>query len=97
MSSPPPSVLPIGNIYPSGKIFLSFPRLQPDPAELQKLQAVEKYLKKCIDSCRVGDWRSILRECDSTIASGADSSPQTHFAPPSTLSWPLLTAVTAST
>ncbi|XP_009340082.2 TPR repeat-containing thioredoxin TTL1 [Pyrus x bretschneideri] len=55
---------------------LSFPGLQPDPAELQKLQAVEKYLKKCTDSRRVGDWKSVLRECESTIASGADSSPQ---------------------
>ncbi|KAM1256820.1 hypothetical protein ACFX2I_030877 [Malus domestica] len=55
---------------------LCFPGLQPDPAELQKLQAVEKHLKRCTDSRRVGDWRSVLRECDSTIASGADSSPQ---------------------
>ncbi|VVA16575.1 PREDICTED: TPR [Prunus dulcis] len=55
---------------------LCFPGLKPDPAELQKLQAVEKHLKKCTDSRRVGDWKSVLRECDATIASGADFSPQ---------------------
>lgn len=50
--------------------------LQPDPIELQKLQAVEKHLRKCTDSRKIGDWKSVLREVDATIASGADSSPQ---------------------
>lgn len=58
---------------------LCFPGLKPDPAELHKLQAVEKHLKKCTDSRRVGDWKSVLRECDATIASGADFSPQVNI------------------
>ncbi|KAM1014096.1 hypothetical protein ACFX2C_044140 [Malus domestica] len=39
------SFLRLGQVENS-KRHLSFPGLQPDPAELQKLQAVEKYLKK---------------------------------------------------
>lgn len=50
--------------------------LQPDPIELQKLQAVEKHLSKCTDSRKIGDWKSVLREANIAIASGADTSPQ---------------------
>ncbi|KAK4714689.1 hypothetical protein R3W88_020596 [Solanum pinnatisectum] len=49
---------------------------QPDQAELQKLQAVEKYIGKFTDARRVGDWTSMLREVNAAIASGADASPQ---------------------
>nr|XP_016443778.1 PREDICTED: TPR repeat-containing thioredoxin TTL1-like [Nicotiana tabacum] len=49
---------------------------QPDQADLQKLQAVEKHIGKCTDARRVGDWWSTLREADAAIASGADASPQ---------------------
>lgn len=49
---------------------------QPDPAELQRLLAVEKHLSKCSDARRIGDWKSALREGDSVIAAGVDSSPQ---------------------
>lgn len=49
---------------------------QPDPAEMQKLQLVEKHLSKCSEARRVCDWRSTLREVDAAIASGADASPQ---------------------
>ncbi|KAL6554170.1 hypothetical protein OROMI_019843 [Orobanche minor] len=52
------------------------PGLQPDPAEVQKLQCVEKHICKCADARRIGDWRSTLREVDAAIASGADASPQ---------------------
>ncbi|XP_050367775.1 TPR repeat-containing thioredoxin TTL1 [Argentina anserina] len=55
---------------------LCFPGLQPDAAELRKLEVVEKHLKKCTDARRIGDWKSVLRENDSAIAAGADSSPQ---------------------
>lgn len=55
---------------------LCFPGLQPDAAELQKLEVVAKHLKKCTDARRVGDWKSVLRENDSAIAAGADFSPQ---------------------
>ncbi|XP_072965189.1 inactive TPR repeat-containing thioredoxin TTL3-like [Typha angustifolia] len=48
---------------------------QPDLAELQKLQAVEKHLDRCADARNIGDWKSVLRESDAAVASGADSSP----------------------
>lgn len=53
----------------------------PDPIELQKLQAVEKHIDKCIDARKIGDWKSVLREVEAAIASGADSSPQVKKVP----------------
>ncbi|KAF5184448.1 Tpr repeat-containing thioredoxin ttl1 [Thalictrum thalictroides] len=55
---------------------ISFPGHSPDPAELQKLQAIELHLNRCTNARKVGDWKSVLREGDAAIASGADSSPQ---------------------
>ena len=52
---------------------------QPDSAELQKLQAVEKHLAKCADARKIGDWKSALRETDAAISAGADSSPLVNF------------------
>ncbi|KAL2496507.1 TPR repeat-containing thioredoxin TTL1 [Forsythia ovata] len=68
-------LLSLGQVENARK-HLCFPGHQPDPIELQKLQAVEKHLSKCADARRVGDWRSALREVDAAIASGADMSPQ---------------------
>ncbi|KAJ6752009.1 hypothetical protein OIU85_002430 [Salix viminalis] len=48
----------------------------PDPAELHKLQLVEKHLNKCSDARRVNDWKGALREADAAIAAGADYCPQ---------------------
>lgn len=69
------------NDYSLGQVELArrhicFQGLQPDPVELQKLQTVEKHLNKCTDSRRNGDWKSVLRESDAAIVSGADASPQ---------------------
>ncbi|KAG2677739.1 hypothetical protein I3843_12G113000 [Carya illinoinensis] len=55
---------------------LCIPGVHPDPMELQKLQTVEKHLRKCTDARRINDWKSVLREVDATIAAGADFSPQ---------------------
>lgn len=55
---------------------ICFTGIQPDPIELQKLQAVEKHLSKCTSARRIGDWKIVLREADAAIASGADASPQ---------------------
>ncbi|KAH7544038.1 hypothetical protein JRO89_XS15G0090300 [Xanthoceras sorbifolium] len=55
---------------------LCLPGLQPDPADLQKLQAVEKHLSKCTEARKASDWKSALREADAAIAAGADFSPQ---------------------
>ncbi|XP_074365368.1 TPR repeat-containing thioredoxin TTL1-like [Apium graveolens] len=72
----------LGSLYLSlGQVELArrhicFQGLQPDPVELQKLQTVEKHLNKCTDSRKVGDWKSVLRESDAAIVSGADASPQ---------------------
>ncbi|CAM8983082.1 unnamed protein product [Rhodiola kirilowii] len=55
---------------------LCFPGQQSDPVELRKLKDVERYLKQCTDARGDCDWRRTLRECDATVAAGADSSPQ---------------------
>jgi hypothetical protein len=55
---------------------LCIPGVRPDPVELQKLQAVEKHLRKCTDARRINDWKSALREGDAAITAGADFSPQ---------------------
>ncbi|KAL5202696.1 hypothetical protein ABZP36_013648 [Zizania latifolia] len=47
--------------------------LQPDIAELHKLEAVEKHLGRCVDARKIGNWKSALRECNAAIAAGADS------------------------
>ncbi|TVU27406.1 hypothetical protein EJB05_30015, partial [Eragrostis curvula] len=53
---------------------LSLASPQPDPLELQKLQTVEKHLGRCLDARKAGEWKTVLRECDAAVASGADSS-----------------------
>ncbi|XP_061347788.1 TPR repeat-containing thioredoxin TTL1-like [Gastrolobium bilobum] len=52
---------------------LCYGGLRPDPSELQKLQIVEKHIRKCVDVRRIGDWKSVLREVDAAGAAGADS------------------------
>ncbi|KAI4388112.1 hypothetical protein MLD38_000473 [Melastoma candidum] len=47
-----------------------------DANELQKLQILEKHLSRCTDARKVGNWNSVLKECESAIAAGADSSSQ---------------------
>jgi hypothetical protein len=47
--------------------------------ELQKLEAVEKHLIKCVDARRVTDWKTVLIEADAAIVSGADFSPQVRI------------------
>ncbi|PKU67378.1 TPR repeat-containing thioredoxin TTL1 [Dendrobium catenatum] len=54
-------------------LFLAGP--QPDLAEMQKLQMVEKHLERCTDARRMGDWKSALREADAAVTAGTDSSP----------------------
>ncbi|KAG8045701.1 hypothetical protein GUJ93_ZPchr0008g12097 [Zizania palustris] len=53
---------------------LSLATPQPDLLELHRLQTVEKHLGRCMDARKVGDWKSVLRESDAAIASGADCS-----------------------
>lgn len=48
---------------------------QPDPVEVHKMEQVERYLERCAESRKIGDWKSALRESDAAIAAGADSSP----------------------
>lgn len=62
----------LGHIEDAQK-HLSLATQQPDLLELHKLQTVEKHLGRCLDSRKVGDWKSALRECDAAIAAGADS------------------------
>ncbi|XP_038690157.1 TPR repeat-containing thioredoxin TTL1-like [Tripterygium wilfordii] len=51
---------------------LCFAGQQPDLAEMQKLQAMEKHLIKCTDARKFGDWKTVLREGDAAITAGAD-------------------------
>lgn len=55
---------------------LCIPGQQPDQSELQKLKSLEKHLKQCEDARKLGDWKSVLRESEAAIATGAESSPQ---------------------
>nr|GMC48737.1 TPR repeat-containing thioredoxin TTL1-like [Ipomoea batatas] len=55
---------------------ICLPGHQLDHLELRKLEAVEKHIEKCNDARGASDWRSVLREADAAIASGADASPQ---------------------
>ncbi|XP_047955521.1 TPR repeat-containing thioredoxin TTL1-like [Salvia hispanica] len=68
-------LLSLGHIENARK-HICFIGHQPDPVELQKLQSVEKHMSKCTAARRGGDWRSMLREVEAAIASGADASPQ---------------------
>lgn len=47
--------------------------------ELQKLEAMEKHLIKCVDARRVSDWKTVLTEADAAIVSGADFAPQVRI------------------
>lgn len=60
----------------NARMHLCLPGQHPDPAEMHKLQEVEKHLRRCTDVRRVCDWKSAMRESDAAIAAGADSSPQ---------------------
>ncbi|XP_057952235.1 TPR repeat-containing thioredoxin TTL1 [Malania oleifera] len=60
----------------SARRHLCVPGQQPDQAELHKLHMVEKFLSRCSDARKVGDWRVALREADAAFVAGADSSPQ---------------------
>ncbi|KAI9086621.1 hypothetical protein K1719_031215 [Acacia pycnantha] len=55
---------------------LCIPGKQVDQSELYKLKLLEKYLKRCAEARRIGDWKNTLRESDAAIAVGADFSPQ---------------------
>ncbi|KAI8002805.1 Inactive TPR repeat-containing thioredoxin TTL3 [Camellia lanceoleosa] len=37
---------------------------------------LEKHLNRCVDARKIGDWKSVLRECDAAMVAGADSSLQ---------------------
>ncbi|KAF8669818.1 hypothetical protein HU200_050991 [Digitaria exilis] len=60
---------------------LSLASPQPDPIELDKLQTVKKHLGKCLDARKAGDWKTVLKEADAAITSGADSSALVTFHP----------------
>ncbi|KAL2593465.1 hypothetical protein AAZV13_12G131300 [Glycine max] len=82
--------LRLGQVEDSRKR-LCYPGLQPDPAELQKLQIVEKHINKCGDVRRIRDWKSVLREVDAAVAAGADSCVQKPFS--SNTRWMMLNHV----
>ncbi|KFK37110.1 hypothetical protein AALP_AA4G214100 [Arabis alpina] len=48
----------------------------PDQADLQRLQTLEKHLRRCWEARKIGDWKTAVKETDAAIANGADSSPQ---------------------
>jgi hypothetical protein len=61
-------------VVENSKKHLLLASAQPDLIELHKLQRLEKHLTRCADARRSGDWKSILRETDSAITAGAESS-----------------------
>ncbi|KAJ4765765.1 TPR repeat-containing thioredoxin TTL1 [Rhynchospora pubera] len=62
-------------VVENSKKHLLLASAQPDLIELHKLQTLEKHLTRCADARRSGDWKIVLRETDSAITAGADSSP----------------------
>ncbi|KAF8044976.1 hypothetical protein N665_5886s0001, partial [Sinapis alba] len=48
----------------------------PDQTDLQRLQTLEKHLRRCWEARKIGDWRTVIKETDAAIANGADTSPQ---------------------
>ncbi|KAJ7981813.1 TPR repeat-containing thioredoxin TTL1-like [Quillaja saponaria] len=68
-------LLRIGQVE-NARRHLCIPGMQSDPSELNKLQLVEKHMRKCADARKVGDWKSVMREIDAAVAAGADSCPQ---------------------
>lgn len=48
----------------------------PDQADLQRLQTLDKHLRRCWEARKIGDWKTAIKETDAAIANGADSSPQ---------------------
>uniref|UniRef100_A0A1J3K4Q6 Inactive TPR repeat-containing thioredoxin TTL3 n=1 Tax=Noccaea caerulescens TaxID=107243 RepID=A0A1J3K4Q6_NOCCA len=48
----------------------------PDQADLQRLQTLEKHLRRCWEARKIGDWKTAIKETEAAIANGADSSPQ---------------------
>ncbi|KAG0499353.1 hypothetical protein HPP92_004044 [Vanilla planifolia] len=65
----------LGQVESAGR-HLFWQGQQPDPVELQKLQALEKHTQSCFDARKNGDWKIVLRESNAAIHSGADSSSQ---------------------
>ena len=63
----------------NAKRHINFGGQQSYALEFQKLQVLERHLGKCMDSRKLGDWKSALREADAAIAAGADSSPSVKF------------------
>ncbi|XP_010517786.1 PREDICTED: inactive TPR repeat-containing thioredoxin TTL3-like [Camelina sativa] len=55
---------------------ICFPGQCPDQADLQRLQTLEKHLRRCSEARKIGDWKTAIKETDAAIANGADTSPQ---------------------
>ncbi|XP_078431564.1 TPR repeat-containing thioredoxin TTL1-like [Wolffia australiana] len=66
--------LRLGQVESAGK-HIAAGGQKGDREELQKVQTVERHLKRCADVRKIEDWASVLRESEAAIAAGADSSP----------------------
>ncbi|XP_010535042.1 PREDICTED: TPR repeat-containing thioredoxin TTL1 [Tarenaya hassleriana] len=65
----------IGQVEEADKHF-RLPGFRLDPSEVQNLQAIDKHLSKCADARGHSNWRTVLKEVDAAILSGANFSPQ---------------------
>lgn len=72
MSSCNPTICRLGQVESALKHISAGQQL--DQVELQKVQAVERHLKRCADVRKIKDWASVMRESEAAIAAGADSS-----------------------
>ncbi|KAI4388262.1 hypothetical protein MLD38_000605 [Melastoma candidum] len=59
-------------LFENAKRCLSISGQQADANELHKLQLLENHLGRCANARKVGDWKLVLRECDTAITAGAD-------------------------
>ena len=58
----------------SAKKHISSSGNDADQSQLQKVEAIEKHLKRSGDVRKISDWPSVIRESEAAIAAGADSS-----------------------
>ncbi|CAA7027155.1 unnamed protein product [Microthlaspi erraticum] len=51
---------------------------EADQDDILKAKTVQTHLNKCTEAKRLRDWNCLIRETESTIASGADAAPQVY-------------------
>ena len=51
---------------------------EADQEDILKAKTVQTHLKRCTEAKRLRDWKTLIKETENTIASGADAAPQVY-------------------